>query len=294
MKLFACICNQPQRLPIALAPVRASLIAQPPVSRWGLGYIQGGDVLLVRTPKASAAPVDLAGPLTAEIKTDCVIAQAMRDEGSNLGGTDNTPPFRFRRWMYAQTGLDSQLFVDKRREATGGEGPAGNAGGAGERSPGDMDGIAPRLLEHIPDYLRRNLKGRTPAELTFHVFLAMLHDEGNIDDPNLPPAASRRALAATLRLVAAELTKAGKTNVALGNVALTNGRSMIAAHLGEPLRLRRLWVTGERGERDESFRGFLMLSGGDGDAKDGFEDVPLERAVLISRDLQIAFADLAP
>ena len=270
MKLFACICNQPQRLSLALAPVRAALIAQPPVSRWGLGYIQGGDVLLVRTPKASAVPVDLAGPLTAEIKTDCAIAQAMRDDHSNLGGTDNTPPFRFRRWLYAQSGLDGPAFSDE---------------------------IAQRLLEHIPEYLRRNLKGRTPAELTFHVFLAMLHDEGNIDDPNLPPTASRRALAATLRLVAAEFARAGKTEVALGNVALTNGRSMVVAHFDEPLRLRRLWVNAERGERserDESFRGYLLVSGGDGDAKDGFEDVPAQRSVLISRDLQVSFADLAP
>ena len=267
MKIFACICNQPQRLLVALAPVRAALIAQPPVSRWGLGYIQGGDVLLARTPKASTTPIDLAGPLTAEKKTDCVIAQAMRDESARLGGTDNTPPFRFRRWMYAQTGLDGPVFGDE---------------------------IAPRLLEHIPEYLRRNLKGRTPAELIFHVFLAMLHDEGNIDDPNLPPAASRRALAATLRLVTTEFARAGKTNVIMGNVALTNGRSMVVAHLHEPLRLRRLWVTGERGERDESFRGFLLVSGGDGDAKDGFEDVPPQRAVMISRDLQLSIADLAP
>ena len=267
MKLFACICNQPQRLSVALAPVRAALVAQPPVTRWGLGYVQGGDVLLVRTPKASAVPVDLAGPLTAEIKTDCAIAQAVRDEGRTPGGTDNTPPFRFRRWMYAQTGLDGQLFVED---------------------------IAPRLLEHIPEYLRRNLKGRSPAELIFHVFLAMLHDEGNIDDPNLPPPATRRALAATLRLVSAELARSGKAGATMGNVALTNGRSMVAAHLEEPLRLRRLWVTGERGERDESFRGFLLVSGGDGDPKDGFEDVPPQRAVLISRDLQMSFADLAP
>src|SRR5882672_1436086 len=274
MKLFACICNQPQRLPIALAPVRAALIGQPPVSRWGLGYVQGGDVLLVRTPKASAVPVDLAGPLTAEIKTDCVIAQAVRDDGLGLGGTDNTPPFRFRRWMYAQSGLDNQLF-------------SGAAGGAAEE-------VTPRLLEHIPEYLRRNLKGRTPAELIFHVFLAMLHDEGNIDDANLSPAASRRALAATLKLVAAELARAGKTESGLGNVALTNGRSMVVAHLDDPLRLRRLWVTGERGERDESFRGYLLVSGGDGDPKDGFEDVPVQRSVLISRDLQVSFADLAP
>ncbi|HEY0992223.1 MAG TPA: hypothetical protein VGD80_34465, partial [Kofleriaceae bacterium] len=140
------------------------------------------------------------------------------------------------------------------------------------------------------------LKGRTPAELIFHVFLAMLHDEGNIDDPNLVPSATRRALAATLRLVSAELAKSGKATATMGNVVLTNGRSMVAAHLHAPLRLRRLWVTSERGEnqRDESFRGFLLVSGGDGDPKDGFEDVPPQSAVLISRDLQVSFSDLAP
>src|SRR5215470_11336892 len=203
MKLFACMCNQPQRLSAALAPVRSVLIAQPPISRWGLAYTQGGDVLLVRTPKASAQPVDLAGPL-AHISTDCAIAQAVADERADApGGTDNTPPFRFRRWMYAQSGRPN------------------------------LDDAAPRLLEHIPEYLRRNLKGRTPGELIFHVFLAMLHDEGNIDDPNLPPAATRRALAATLRVVSVELEKLGRTGdsaVVFGNVALSNGRSMVVAH----------------------------------------------------------------
>ena len=265
MKLFACMCNQPQRLAAALAPVRPMLLAQPPVSRWGMGYIQGGDVLLVRTPKGSEVPVDLASPLD-EIKTDCAIAQSVRDDGSitPIGGTDNTPPFRFRRWMFAQSGTPL------------------------------LEGAALRLLENVPEYLRRNLKGRTPSELIFHVFLAMLHDEGNIDDPNLPPAAQRRALSATLKLVHSELARAGKPDIRLGNVALTNGRSMVLAHLDEPLRLRRLTVAGERGERDDSFRGVLLVSGGDGDPKDGFEDVPPQTAVLISRELQVSFADLAP
>ena len=53
------------------------------------------------------------------------------------------------------------------------------------------DDVGARLAEHVPEYLRRNLKGRTPAELVFHVFLAMLHDEGSIDDPNLPLAGVR-------------------------------------------------------------------------------------------------------
>ena len=260
MKLFACMCNQPQRLWAALAPVRTVLLAQPPVSRWGLAYSQGGDVLLVRTPKSSAKPVEMAGPL-AEIPTDCAIGQAVNDE--RHAGTDNTPPFRFRRWMFALQG-----------------------------NP-DLDAAVPRLLEHIPEYLRRNLKGRTAGELVFHVFLAMLHDEGSVDDPNLPVAATRRALAATMKLVAAEQAKTGAT-LGLGNIAVSNGRSMVVTRRDQPLRLRRLWVNNDKNERDESFRGVLLVSGGDGDPKEGFEDVPPDRAVLITRDLQVQLADLNP
>jgi hypothetical protein len=263
MKLFACMCNQPQRLWAALTPVRAVLQAQPPVTRWGLAYSQGGDVLLVRTPKSSAKPVDLAGPL-AEIPTDCAIGQATNDE--RFSGTDNTPPFRFRRWMFAQAGTPH------------------------------LDGAVARLLEHVPEYLRRNLKGRTPGELVFHVFLAMLHDEGSVDDANLPVQATRRALSATLKLVAAEQAKAGVESAAagLGNIAVSNGRSMVVTRLGQPLRLRRLWVNNDKNDRDESFRGVLLVSGGDGDPRDGFEDVPADRAVLITRDLQVQLAELHP
>ena len=276
MKLFACMCNQPLRLGAALAPVRAALVAQPPVSRWGFGYIQGGDVLLARTPKSSAVAVDLAAPLE-ELHTDCVIAQAVAD--TRFGGTDNTPPFRFRRWLFAQTGapeLDEVI-------ASG------------------------RLLEHVPEYLRRNIKGRTPAELIFHIFLAMLHDEGNIDDPNLPTHATRRALAATLRLVEAELDKIGRdaASIGLGNVALSNGRSMVVARpasSNQPLRLRKLWVADDRGRPEqgpEAFRGILLVAG-NGDKHEpangfeGFEDVPANHAVLVSRDLNFALADLSP
>ena len=266
MKLFACMCNQPKRLAAALAPVRPTLVAQPPVHRWGLGYSQSGDVLLVRTPKSSEKPIDLASPLS-EIPTDCAIGQAVRDDHEHpvYGGTDNTPPFRFRRWMFAQTGMP------------------------------DLESFAPRLTEHIPEYLRRNIKGKNPAELIFHVFLAMLHDEGSVDDANVPVQATRRALAATIKLVEAEHGKAGSpTPLSLGNIATSNGRSLVVARIDEPLRLRRLWVTGERGERDESFRGVLLVSGGDGDPRDGFEDVPAQRAVLVTRDLHVQLADLNP
>jgi hypothetical protein len=266
MSLFACMCNQPQRLAEALGPIRSALVAPAPVARWGLAYAQSGDVLLVRTPRASSVPVDMSTPL-AELSTDCAIGQAVTDDG--FAGTDNTPPFRFRRWMFGLTGQ-----------------PA-------------LDGAMPRLLEHVPEYLRRNLKGRTPAELIFHIFLAMLHDEGSIDDPNLPLAATRRALAATIKLVAAEQAKAQVgAEGGFGALAVSNGRSMVAVRLDHPMKLRKLWIKGERTARDDNsgaFRGVLLVSNGnEGDPKDGFEDVPAQRAVLIQRDLQVSLADLAP
>lgn len=266
MKLFACMCNQPQRLWAALAPVRSALVVQPPVSRWGLAYAQGGDVLLIRTPKASDKPVDLAAPL-AEIHTDCAIGQAAPAQASERWvGNDDTPPFRYRRWMFAQTG-----------------GP-------------DLEAATPRLYEHIPEYLRRNLRGRTPGELVFHLFLAMLHDEGAMDDPNVPVATTRRALAATVDLVTAERDGAVSAD-SLGSLVASNGRSMVALRLGDRLRVRRLRLDDDPNEARGSgnahqFRGVLVVSGDDGAGQDGFEDVPPRRAVVIQRNLQVEVTDL--
>ena len=258
MSLFASMCTQPQRLAEAVAPVRAALVAQPPVSRWGLGYVQGGEVLLVRTPKPSKTPVDLYEAM-ARVHSDCLIGQAVND--SRFAGTDNTPPFRFRRWMFTQTG-----------EAR-------------------VDEAWPALLERIPDYLRRNIKGKTSAELTFHVMLAALHDRAAVDDANLPLATTRDTLGAAVRLVGQALADAGVTDK-LGNVMASNSRSLIAARLGdEPLYLRRLHVPGERRERDETFRGVLLLSSAGAHPGEGFEEVPVGSAVMVSRDLRV---DIGP
>ena len=260
MRLFAVMCNQPQRLSEAVGPVRDALVQPPPVSRWGLGYVQGGEALLVRTPRSSSQPVDLFSPLT-EIQTDCAIGQAIVD--TRVSGTDNTPPFRFRRWMFAQSGAFQ------------------------------LDDIWARLLEHVPDYMRRNIKGKMGSELVFHVLLAMLHDTGGVDDPNLPLATTRRAVGATLALVSSELVKAGMTT-RLGNIAVSNGRSLVAARVDEPLWLRRLQVRGERTDRDDSFRGVLLVSGHATSPGEGFEEVPPQQTVLVSRDLRIDLGTLEP
>lgn len=262
MRLFATMCNQPQRLLEALAPTRAALLATPPVARWGLGYVQSGEVLLARTPRPSTKAIDFYSALEG-VNSDCVLGHAVPDlrpgrQDETQGGTDDTPPFRYRRWMYVQDGPN-----------------------AAESS---WDAIA----SQVPDYLRRNIKGRGTAELAFHVLLAMLHDLGGIDDANMHTATTRKALAAAAALVTAELTKAGIT-APLGNLAVSNGRSMLVARLANPLWLRRLHVTTDRGERDPAFKGVLLISSSrsDGEPGEGFEEIPTGSVVSVTRDLRV-------
>jgi hypothetical protein len=261
MSLLACMCNQPTRLAEALAPVRAALVVAAPVSRWGMGYVQGGEVLLSRTPRRSNEAHDFYATIAGS-KSDCLIGHAASD--NDVLGTESTQPFRFRRWMFAQD--DAPMI-----------------------SPEIWGAIAAK----VPDFLRRNLRGRTLAELTLHTFLARLHDQSMLDDPLVPLPVVKRALADALTLMSSSLASAGWGG-RIGNVAASDSRSvsMVRVDGGAPLYLRRLHCFDDRGARDDSFRGVLLLSGPQ-PAGEGAEEVPPGSLVTISRDLRVDIAPLS-
>ncbi|HVV81915.1 MAG TPA: hypothetical protein VHE35_02505 [Kofleriaceae bacterium] len=259
MTILACMCNQPQRLAEALTPLRASLVTPQPVSRWGLGYVQGGEILLSRTPRRTAEPLDFF-PAIAALTSDCLIGHAAHDAVEL--GTDGTQPVRFRRWMLAQDGL---ALID--------------------------DEPWREIAQRIPEFLRRNLRGRTTAELTLHVTLALLHDQGLLDEPNLPGPIWRRTLAEALALVANGLVRKG-VHTDLGNLATSNSRSLAVVRLAGPVYVRRLHVNNERGQRDEGFRGVLVVAA-DKPPGDGAEEVPVGSVVMVSRDLRVDLTPLA-
>jgi len=145
------------------------------------------------------------------------------------------------------------------------------------------------VLEHIPDFLRRNLQGKTPAEHLFHLFLAFLHDSGLIDDVNLGTENVRRALRDTVALVQNLAARAGLEG-SPGNILTSNGRIMLAVRLDETLCLRRLKIDSHEKE-PSTFRGVLALSSKDHPGE-GFEEVPRRSVLEISRDLNIQIADL--
>lgn len=258
MKLFAVMCNQPERLGAALAPVRPLLRVRGAVTRWGLAYDHGGEVLLVRTPK-SAVEVDLASPLEG-LASDCVLAQAVGDPRTSV--PDNTPPFRFRRWMFAQLG------------------------------DFDVGKIWARASARIPEFLRRNLRSKEPGDLAFHLFLTALYEHGPpgaLDDPNLPPVAVRKALARASAALGADLSAEGVA-APLGSSVVANGRIMVAVRGRQALRVRRLWLPNDRGERDERFRCVLFLSSET--PEDGFEELAPGQVAIVRRDLTLELSTL--
>ena len=260
-RLFGCICNQPQRLDEALEGVRAALVARAPVARWGLGYVHSGEVLLTLHPRQAPGEVDFHALLSG-LNSDYMIGWAGADD--ELRGDANTQPFRYRRWIFAQ------------------EGP-------GPRSDLLAD-LQPRLLEHVPDYLRRNIRGRSAAELTFHLFLAMMHDAGTIDDPNLAPVHIRRALRDTVALID---TIAGGPGIwPHGNVVLSNSRSMLGVHLDGPMVVRRLKQQADPRRPESEFKAVLVVSSPDLAGENGFEELPARSAVAINRDVTTDIVEL--
>ena len=106
-----------------------------------------------------------------------------------------------------------------------------------------FDKVRDALLESVPGFLRRNIRGRSPSEHVFHLFLAYLHDAGILDQPLPDTAQVRIALQGTLaflnRLVAAEGGGSDGHGIELALVA-TNGRSLIATAMAHPMQFLRV------------------------------------------------------
>ena len=252
------MCNQPERLGAALAPLGLRVPA--PVTRWAMAWVHAGEVLLARTPRPSDAALEL-GPTLAEPRSDCVLLTARQDDGDR----DDLPPCRFRRWMLSE---DPTHTVD----AT----------------------AWPAVVSHVPEFLRRNLRGRTTAELTLHTLIALLHDQGRADDANLRVGDLARVLTEATGLVAAGLARAGQP-APTGVIAVSNSRALVLAGRDQPLAIHALRVDNERGQRDESFRGVLVTAGvpaprdPDGPVP---ELAPAGSLVTITRDLHVAIGPL--
>jgi len=174
---------------------------------WGLGFYQGGEVLIRRRPIDERQELDVAS-LVSDVRADVVIGH-VRQATVGVLRTENTHPFRYRQWLFAQTGT---VF--------------------------EFDRVRERLVESVPDFLRGGIRGETDAEVVFHVFLSFLHDAGLLGDGRVESSVVCNALRSSLAVVDGMTAELGAPSANL-NIMVSNGELVVAVHRSEaPMRLR--------------------------------------------------------
>lgn len=203
-RLFGLIGNRADLAGRVLAQEAKALAvkAREPMG-WGLGFYQGGEVLMRRRPIDEREQIDVAKN-AGDLRTDVALGHVRSATVGTLR-TENTHPFRYRQWLFAQTGT-----IDKFAQ------------------------IRERMLGNVPDFLRGDIRGETDAELVFHIVLSFLHDAGKLDDGAVDASAVRDALRSTRSMLDAMMAEVGGSPCSL-NALLTNGEQMVAMHTGQPM-----------------------------------------------------------
>jgi predicted glutamine amidotransferase len=202
-KLFGCLINDPHLVAHVLLPFQEILYVSETESPfgWGIAHhvhheVLKKDVYTKRRPR-HVGDLDFYKTLR-DVQAHAIIGQVRKlSVGSAI--PENTQPFTYRSWSCGHTG-----YVER------------------------FDQIRPWILNSIPNFLRRNIKGVTDSEAIFHLFLAFLYDDGVLDAYDLPAEKAAKALAATYKTVARFVTDAGGGETGF-NVLVTNGRIMLLA-----------------------------------------------------------------
>jgi predicted glutamine amidotransferase len=237
---------------------------------WGIGFYQGGEVLLQRRPKQPITDVDFYA-LAAELRTDVLIGHVRE---ATVGGVknENTHPFRFRSWLFAHHGTIPQFAT-----------------------------LEPELRARIPDFLRRNIRGETDSEHLFHLFLAFLHEGHRLDDPALTPKAAGQALSKAVTTLE-QLSPPGAASDL--DLIVTNGRILLALKRGRPMAHYRIngirdcpvcrevseHGRGSRQIHHDHLRGLVLLTDPPAELPPPWQTVPENQLISVHSDLRIEMA----
>lgn len=267
-RLVGYMANRADRLADALYQERALFGARESkgTSGWGVGFYQGGEVLHKKRPRIEGQLPDWSS-LAEDVRSDCVLLHARQPTVGDFRA-ENTHPFRFKSWLFAHRGTIERFEV-----------------------------LRPRLLESLPDFLRRSVRGATDSEVFFHLVLAFLHDAGALGAPELAPADALSALRSAVRVIDRMGAEVGAEQATLDCV-LTNGQHMFGLARGMPMALveRRGLHTLRPGVSEPpgspaSLLRYVMLVSGDGEAPESAQ-LPPGTLVAIDHALSVTRHEL--
>jgi predicted glutamine amidotransferase len=173
---------------------------------WGIGFYQAGEALLRRRPLDDRDVIEIAA--LNDVSSGLLIAQ-IRTPGVGDLRTENTPPFRYRDWLFAQRGT-----ID------------------------GFDQIRAALLERVPEFLRCNLRGETDGEAMFYTFLSCLDEAIGLDRDRINAAQIRDALRGALSRANQLLARAGHPEASL-DWFVSDGEHLVSLHRTTTMMYRR-------------------------------------------------------
>src|SRR3990172_204680 len=242
---------------------------------YGFGYYKGNDVLLGKGPRGAPASYKLT-QLAGSVDSEALLAHARY---ATVGGQkdENTHPFRFRRWLFAHDGT-VEVFPE----------------------------VKPRLLEALPEFLRRNVEGETDSEHAFMLFLKSRREGGQLDALDVEARTVGRALARVTRELEGWSREAGAIKPSSLNFVATNGRVLAATRRGRPLHYallegimpcKRDGIGPGTPENDPRMRSHRQVKAvcfaTHLRQPNGFLEVPEASVVAVSRALQVGVSSLA-
>jgi glutamine amidotransferase len=178
---FGFISNDPRLTACALSAFAPVLTLEEGAPHgWGMGYYQASQPLLRKQPKAPPGALDI-GEMAGKLRTNLIVGH-VRAPTVGSQRTENTHPFRYRNWIFCHSGT-----LDR------------------------FDQVKDDMLRSVPDFIRRNIRGKTDSEHLFHLFLSFLNDTGQMDDPRIKPEVAGRALGSTFAYVDRLITDQGGT-----------------------------------------------------------------------------------
>ena len=172
---------------------------------YGLGCYTRGELLQRVEPRCEGGPPDVDMMLD-KTRADLVIMHA-RPRKDHPANRADIHPFRFKEWLFAHNG-----------EVKG------------------FEEIKQELLEVIPSFIRRNIKGETDSEVLFHLFLSFLYDAGKLGRPAVKPTEISDALVRTFATVD-EFAHIRNIQTSPASVIVSDGYSMAAGRRGIPMEL---------------------------------------------------------
>jgi len=173
---------------------------------WGLGFYQGGEVLMRRRPLDDRDEIDVAA-LAADVRADVLVGH-VRSATVGALRTENTHPFRYRQWLFAMTGTIAPF-----------------------------EAVRERLVASVPEFLRGNIRGETDSEVVFHVFLSFLHDAGRLNDGPVESKVVRDALRSSIAVVDGMAAEVGAEPCRV-NLVISNGDELVAVHRADKMSYR--------------------------------------------------------